>query len=198
MKKNSGFTLLELMITLAIIGILLIVGLPSLKTFMQGNQLIASTNELVSALHIARSEAIKLNSRVSICESSNGTTCTATGDWKNGWIVFVDALGAQTGAAAPCVATGTDCLLRVHGAINDNSLTVSGEFDSTGVAINAFTFNPRGIPEQLGTTQSGNFNLCSLNNEGKTIDSRAVILSLSGRVRISADTAVILQCPAAA
>ena len=93
MKKNSGFTLLELLITLAIVAILLTVGVPSLRSMMQGNQLVASTNELLSALHVARSEAIKSNSRVTICESSNGTSCTTTGDWKDGWIVFIDADG---------------------------------------------------------------------------------------------------------
>ena len=62
MKKNTGFTLVELMITLFIISILLTVGLPSLRSYAQSNQLVASSNELLSALHIARSEAIRLNS----------------------------------------------------------------------------------------------------------------------------------------
>lgn len=198
MKKNTGFTLVELMITLFIISILLTVGLPSLRSYSQSNQLVAASNELLSALHIARSEAIRLNSRVSICESSNGTSCATTGSWENGWIVFVDANGDRAGTGSVCTATGTDCLLRVHDAIEGDDLTIEGLMDDTSTAINHFTFNARGVPIDGGTLRSGIFNLCSLDSNGKTISSRAVVLSLSGRVRISDNTAIITQCPAAA
>jgi type IV fimbrial biogenesis protein FimT len=201
MKRHSGFTLIELMVTLIIVSVLLTVGLPSLKSFMQGNQLVASTNELVSALHVARSEAIKLNGSVSICESSDGSTCATTGSWKNGWIVFVDsATGAgvspgdlvNTGAA--CTATGTDCLLRIHSGFTDNQLTVTG-VDAGGVSISSFTFDSRGLPRNsAGASASGTFSICSLDSAGNTINSRAVVLSLSGRVRVS-DNAAVISCP---
>lgn len=188
--KHSGFTLIELMITLAIVGILLTVGVPSLKTFMQGNQLIAASNELVSALHIARSEAIKLNSRVSICESSDGTSCSNTGSWKNGWIVFVDFNGDLANNGSPCDGTPVDCLLRVHDAINDPLLTMSG-VDTNGNAVSSFTFTARGMPKDTsGVSESGVFSICSFDSSNIVIGSRAVVLSLSGRVRIS-DTAVV-------
>ena len=190
MNKHSGFTLIELMITLAIVGILLTVGVPSLKTFMQGNQLIASSNELVSALHIARSEAIKLNSRVSICESSNGISCSNTGSWKNGWIVFVDFDGNLVNIGSPCAAINTDCLLRVHDAINDPLLSMSG-VDSNGNAITSFTFTARGMPKDTsGVSESGIFSICRFDSSNNVIGSRTVVLRLSGRVRIS-DTAVV-------
>jgi type IV fimbrial biogenesis protein FimT len=182
------------MITLFIVGILLTVGVPSLKTFMQSNQLVAASNELVSALHIARSEAIKLNSRVSICESSNGATCATTGSWENGWIVFVDANGDLNNTGAACAAVNTDCLLRIHSAFSDNQLTVSG-VDASSAAINAFTFSSRGLPKTLnGTAESGTFSICSLDDNGATINARAVVLSLSGRVRVS-DNAAVISCP---
>lgn len=194
MKKYSGFTLIELMITLIIVGILLAVGVPSLKSFMQGNQLIAASNELVSALHVARSEAIKLNSRVSICESSDGATCSNTGSWKNGWIVFVDANGDLANTGTPCAAVNNDCLLRIHDAFNDNQLTVAG-LDANAAAINSFTFSSRGLPKAVnGSSQSGVFSVCSLDTAGNTTGSRAVVLSLSGRVRIS-DNPAVISCP---
>lgn len=194
MKNYHGFTLVELMITLFIVGILLMVGVPSLKTFMQSNQLVASTNELVSAMHIARSEAIKLNSRVTLCESSNGATCSTSGSWKDGWIVFVDANGDLNNTGAPCAANNTDCLLRIHDGFTDNQLTVAG-VDASSAVINAFTFSSRGLPKNInGSSQSGTFSVCSKDGGGTTIGSRAVVLSLSGRVRVSDNTAVI-SCP---
>ena len=197
MKKDTGFTLTELMITLAIVGILLVVGVPSLKTFMQGNQLIATTNELLSALHVARSEAIKLNTRVSICESSDGETCSKTGSWKNGWIVFVDGNVVNPGdlpgdlvnTGKPCSKPDTDCLLRIHGAISDKLLSVSA------ANVSSFTFTSRGLPKAAnGASQAGVFSLCSFDSSDNVIDSRAVILSFAGRVRVS-DNQAVISCP---
>ena len=197
MKKDTGFTLTELMITLAIISILLMVGVPSLKTFMQGNQLVAATNELVSALHVARSEAIKLNRRVTVCESSDGALCDTTGSWNNGWIVFVDPNTglASTGAACTATNTNTDCLLRVHDGFTDNQLTVSG-VDPNSAVVSSFTFTSRGLPKAVGgAPQSGVFSLCSLDSSAtSTVASRAVVLSLSGRVRVS-DNPAVISCP---
>ncbi len=196
MKKNSGFTLLELLITLAIVAILLTVGVPSLRSMMQGNQLVSSTNELLSALHVARSEAIKSNGRVTICESSNGTSCAATGDWKDGWIVFIDADGLLDNTGSACTATGTDCLLRVHNGFTDRSLSVSG-VDNGGAPITSFTFTSRGLPKASnGSAQFGTYSICSFDDSDNVINSRAVVLSLSGRVRVSDNTAVI-SCPSA-
>jgi len=198
MKKNSGFTLIELMVTLFIVGILLVLGIPSLKTFMQGNQLIASSNELIADLHVARSEAIKLNKQVTICESTNGTSCTnpGTGDWRKGWIVFVDANDDRVGTGVNCSAnTDTDCLLRIHDVIDDPLLSLSGKYDSTASAINWFTFSARGLPQNAGAAQSGIFSVCSFDSSNTVINSRAVVLSLSGRVRVS-DNAAVISCPA--
>lgn len=194
MKKYSGFTLIELMITLFIAGILLAVGLPSLTSFMQRNQLVASTNELISAFHIARSEAIKLNSRVTICASSNSSSCSGGTNWDSGWVVFVDADGDGSGTGAVCAATGTDCLLRVHEGFPSNQLSVTG-VDNNSTAVSAFTFTSRGLPKSInGASRSGVFSICSLDTGGSTIGSRGVVLSLSGRVRVS-DNASVITCP---
>ncbi len=196
MKKYSGFTLTELLITLAIVGILMTVGVPSLRSFMQRNQLIASSNELLSAFHVARSEAIKLSTRVSICSSDNGTTCSLSNDWTKGWIVFVDSSGNLTNTGLPCTAIGQDCLLRVHSAITDSRLSVSG-VDANNNVIKSFTFNARGVPKNIvGDAESGVFSVCSFDDSNSVINSRAMILSISGRVRIS-DDPVVITCPAA-
>jgi type IV fimbrial biogenesis protein FimT len=197
MKKYNGFTLIELLITLVIVSILLTVGVPTIKTYMQSGQLIASTNELLSAFHLARSESVKSNARVTICTSTNGTSCSDSESWREGWIVFIDRDGNAAGTGTACTAAGAaggDCLLRVHGAFPDKLLSVSGESNNT--AITEFTFSARGLPTVGGISRSGTFSICSFDASDNVIGSRAVVLSLSGRVRIS-DNAAVIDCPVA-
>ena len=198
MKKYSGFTLIELFITLAVVSVLLVIGVPSLKSFLQKSQLIASTNELVSAFHVARSEAIKINNSVTICESSNGSSCNTpgTGNWKNGWIVFVDRNTDQAGIGAACADANanTDCLLRIHAGVADGQMALSGA-NAGGKAVRSVTFDSRGLPRNAaGTSMSGKFSLCSYDTNNSVIGSRAVVLSLAGRVRVS-DNAAAISCP---
>ena len=182
---------MELLVTVAIIGILLTVALPNIKPFFQGNQLVASTNGLLSAFHIARSEAIKANSKVTICESNDTASCSDTGSWKNGWIVFIDADGDGLGTGEACTAAGGDCLLRIHEGFDDTDLTIAG-VDADDQVISSFTFTSRGLPKaDDGSPQSGVFSICGTAGDG----GRAVILGLSGRVRIS-DAAEVNACPA--
>ncbi len=172
---------------MAIAGILLTVALPSLKPILEGSQIVSATNDLLSGLHLARSEAIKSNGRVTVCESSNGTSCSGTGSWKNGWIVFFDADGKLNNTGAACSAANTDCLLRVHEGFDDSDITIGGT-NPGGVAISSLTFTSRGLPKnEDGSPQSGVFLVCG---DG----GRAVVMSLSGRVRITENTAV-MTCP---
>jgi len=198
MKKSKGVSLIELLVTLIIVSVLLSVGVPSLKKYMQGSQLIASSNELLSAFHVARSESVKGNARVTICSSSDGTSCSDSASWRDGWVVFFDRNGDGAGTGAACAAAGVaggDCLLRAHDGFTDKLLSVSGE-DSNSAAITEFTFSARGLPTVGGISRSGTFSICSFDDDDNVLGSRAVVLSLSGRVRIS-DNAAVIDCPAA-
>src|SRR5512143_1298613 len=88
--KQWGATLLELMVVLAIAGILLAIGVPALAALAQSSRLSSSTNELVASLHLARSEAIKRNTRAVMCPSQTGNACAENGAWHQGWVVFHD------------------------------------------------------------------------------------------------------------
>lgn len=89
-KAQSGFTLLELLTTIAVLGILLAVGVPTFANIIRNNRIAAATNELVTALTFARSEAMKRGDVVSTCPSVDQSDCAGSNDWSMGWIVFVD------------------------------------------------------------------------------------------------------------
>lgn len=85
MKKANGFTLIELMITLVVATILMMVGIPSYQNMVANNRSLAQLNELISSINLARSLAIKKHRDVTICASSNKTSCN-TSNWEAGWI----------------------------------------------------------------------------------------------------------------
>jgi type IV fimbrial biogenesis protein FimT len=83
---QAGFTLVELMVVVAVVGILAIIATPSMSALVNANRLSGAAGELTSALQVARSEAIRRNARVTVCASTNGTTCTNSTAWTR-WIV---------------------------------------------------------------------------------------------------------------
>lgn len=90
--RASGFTLIELMVALAVFGIMLAVGIPSLKVFLERSELTTETNRFVGALSAARVEAVKRNLAVVLCPSKGLATCDGS-NWSDGWIVFADVNG---------------------------------------------------------------------------------------------------------
>ena len=93
MRPKQGFTLLELMITLAIVAIMLAMAVPSFSLLIHENAIAASRDDLFRAFRFARDEASKRAKRVSICAVANSGTnvCdTSATQWNNGWMVFVD------------------------------------------------------------------------------------------------------------
>jgi len=95
-----GFTLIELMITVALLGLLLALGLPSFADMVRRNRIQSAASSLSVALATARSEAVKRGRNVSICTSSDSSACRTTGDWSSGWVVFAVA-GAPIKAFDP-------------------------------------------------------------------------------------------------
>ena len=83
--RYSGFTLVELMITVAVMGIIAFMGVPALQSLVENNRVATHTNRLVSSIHLARSEAIKRNEDVTLCPLGSGMNCGQ--DWSKGWQV---------------------------------------------------------------------------------------------------------------
>jgi type IV fimbrial biogenesis protein FimT len=137
MNRTDGFTLIELMVTLALAVILLALAVPSFRNTVQNNRATTTANELLTALSTARSEAIKRNETISLCSSANGTSCASSTNWATGWIML----------------DGSGSVLRVWSA-PDGSPTITGpsasvQFDVTGAANAGTTYQVQ-FPECTG------------------------------------------------
>lgn len=96
--STSGFTLIELMVTIAILGVLLAIGLPSFQGSLRSNRVSTTTNELMASFALARTEAIRSARGSGLCTSTDGAACGGT--WDDGWLVWIDndANGTPGGA----------------------------------------------------------------------------------------------------
>ncbi len=158
--RRSGFTLLELMVTVAVIGILAIVAMPGVTAMVNHSRLSGQTEELVSSLQLARAEAIRRNVRVTICPSTNGSTCTASTAWTS-WIVH----GMDNTAAPP-----VDDIIRNSAAAT--GVQVSGP--AAGIA-----FKPSGL---IDTQQA--LNVC-MPTAYPAQNQRVLNVMISGVVSVS-------------
>lgn len=93
--KSEGFTLIEVLVTIAVLVILASLAVPSFSSVFRSNRAASEANQVLSLVMLARSEAIRRNRSVSICGSTDGATCSGEQAWDDGVIVFVDPTGVQ-------------------------------------------------------------------------------------------------------
>lgn len=87
-SRMRGFTLIEMLMTMAIAAILLTIGIPSFRYVTNSNRIAGELNGLLGDLQFARAEAIKEGRTVTVCVSSDGANCANSTTWQSGWIVF--------------------------------------------------------------------------------------------------------------
>lgn len=87
---QQGFTLIELVVTVALVAVLATLAFPDFSETVRQWRRDSATRALTTSLQLARSEAIKSSRKLMLCPSSDGTSCTESTEWSNGWIVFVD------------------------------------------------------------------------------------------------------------
>lgn len=112
-KIEQGFTLIELIVAMAVLAILVVIASPSFEAVFNNNKLTSNANEMLSVLQTARMESVKRNARVVVCRNDTPDTAiacnTAAGPWV-GWMSFADD-GAGGGTARDGVRNGTETVL---------------------------------------------------------------------------------------
>lgn len=88
---QRGFTLIELMVTIAILAVLLGVGVPSFRSMIESSRLSAVSNDLLTGLQFARSEAIKRGILVVLCSTNDQDSCSTNPKWSSGWVARNEA-----------------------------------------------------------------------------------------------------------
>lgn len=167
MKREKGFTLLEMMVTVGVAAILLSVGVPSFKGVIMDNRLVRDSNQFVASINLARSAAVRFQRNATICASSNYSattpTCSASTDWSNGWIVWVDK--DRDGA------TDTNEILSVQEPLDGTTA-----FSATTAAL--FSYDARGF----GASPAGVLTMCD-NRDGEI--GRSIKVNSTGRANVS-------------
>lgn len=163
---RRGFTIIELMVTVVILSVITAFAVPAMRDFIQRGQATAVTSELLTALSMARSEALRSVKRVSLCASSDGATCTNDG-FANGFIVFIDQ-------STPRDVNAGDVIIQVFGKPAGDLV-----FDTEVLAV---SYMPSGMRElQSEGAPSGTcFELIVSGNERSRSH---VNISVSGAVR---------------
>lgn len=168
--NGKGFTLVELMVTLAVAGIIAAMAAPSFNSTIERRSLSNERDMLSAHLRLARATALQEGTTV-ICVSDDKESCSGSGDWEDGWIVFVDNDSNTSRYTA-----GTDRLLKVYEGIDDShSLTWSGGGSEV-------TFNGSGY---FGLSSGGTFIFCGASGEASS--ARSLIIYGPGSMRTGLD-----------
>lgn len=169
-NKAYGFTLVELMVAIAVAAILLAIAVPNFSSALKANRVQSQTRELYSNLTYARSEAVSRGKMVTICHSSNGSSCGGT--WSNGWIICDD-----TDRNSSC-GTG-ETVLRKYNDLGTNTLKLVDD-GAPAVALDTISFKADGSTSAVNKMS---FVLCDAAGDLKY--ARAVLKAGSGQLLMS-------------
>jgi len=123
-SRESGFTIIELMVTLAVAVIVLTIAVPSFTAFVSGNRISSQANQFVAAMNFARSEAIKRKVNIDVAATDSGT---ATDEWGAGWTVTING-GATLKAFPPLEGSST---LNSNGGVDTFQYQPNGNVTAT-------------------------------------------------------------------
>lgn len=153
MSSSRGFTLVELMVTLAVLVIVVGLAAPNLSAFIQSNRVTGHANGMISALNFARSEAVSRAESVRFCPvNDDHDACSGDNDWSVGWVAFVQS-GPDAGEVLRVWSPLPDSIeltLDTQGEVSDGfvDLLALGNVDvDSGNFRYRWTINPDGCRE---------------------------------------------------
>jgi type IV fimbrial biogenesis protein FimT len=125
-KRSQGMTLIELLIAMLVLAILMSIAVPSFREFAADSRTSAVTSDLVTALSLARSEALRRANLVIACASTDLAGCSGANDWSPGWIVFSDPNGNGTVEAGELLQTWEGNQTGITAAANADRAVYTG------------------------------------------------------------------------
>jgi type IV fimbrial biogenesis protein FimT len=172
LNRQDGFTLIELMFAIGLSAMLVGMAAPAMNHLISNSRQTAAINDLVSAIHKARSAAIMTNTRITMCTSDDGDNC-ATSSWHEGWIVFSDRNSDQS--------------------LDDDETIIASSNDTTGLSIESGQFGqflmyrPNG--RVMNSSINGNLGEFTICDSRGSSYAKVLIIDLSGRPRTSRNRA---------
>ncbi len=181
-RAQAGFTILELMVVVAIVGILMAVAVPAMGNFIRNGRITAAANDVMAALHFTRSEAIKRRMPVTLCTSADtiradgsqndDPTCAAS-DLLTGWFSFVDLNQSGTREVGEAVLMQREAM--------DARITARSSADPFAVTylMNGFADNPNEsqlvLCDERGNVPTG----------GELSSARGILIAVTGRAGVT-------------
>ena len=162
-RAARGYSLYELIMTLAIVALVLTLGLPSFGGIVANHRLRVEVDALFHAIHLARKESVVRRRVVTICPSRDGQACDRTFDWSAGWIMFVN----------------NDRDRQARRDTDEPLLQAHRVRASTRIAANRMSFTLRSI--ELRAT-NGTLVFC---DQAGRAEPRALVVSYTGRPRVA-------------
>lgn len=164
---QRGLTLLELVVVMALVGVLAGVGFPAFAAWVDQHRLTGFTNELHMEVMLARSEAIRRGQRVTLCVSADGEQCTFSAGWEVGWIMFLDRNG--NAVRDP----GEDIIRMAQPTARGLQAT------GNGTLARYVSYIPKGMTRSAtGALQMGTIRVCGQSGQ------RQLVINAAGRPRV--------------
>ena len=180
-RAVRGFTLVELAVTVVVLSVMMAMAAPLFTGMTNGNRLTSNANEIVAAMQIARSEAVRRNASTFFCESDNGTTCTNNSPWR-GWLVFADADNDTVVDADEIVRTG---VIEVPTQV----------IASPSITNRRVLFRADGLAYAGNNMLEANMRVClPVTNPGQNV--RDINIAIGGRIAVRAPINAAGACPA--
>ncbi len=168
------------MIALTLGGVLLAVAVPGMRRAAHGQRMAAAAARFLHALHLARGEAVRRGVRVTLCTSADGTHCTQSQGWSQGWLVFRDP------DADGRPGSGNQVLLVA-------ATLVGARLTGNRPVASYVSYTPDGATRRLsGAFQAGTLSLC---DHARLAPERRIVISRTGRPRLATLRAEPPPCP---